>query len=533
MMAGAIAAIVCACGLVVIWVLNISAASLDHAKEFDETRLMRTVIAAQENALSKAVGDYAAWTELYDYLRGPRHLQWEADNLGPYLAKAFGVDHVFIVRRNGSLRYAYSSGPTPIRWPLPEATQRMLAGAAALAFANERPNKQVAVTGIVGIGGIPSVLAAATIRMSAIAGRPDFVLIEARELSRSYLATVGADYALGNLHTTRDRGTGLALITPSGAPSGYALAWSPARTGRDLFERVLPIVIVFGVVSWFAIAALAFVGWKVMDFIRTSETRALRAVAEANRARALAAEETTRSKSTFIASMSHELRTPLNAIIGFSEFIVSEALGPVGVDKYREYATDIRDSGYHLLNLVNDILQASKIEAGKYEPRIERVAVIDAVRESARITEVLAAKKGIRLHVHIEPPSAQVLADRQALQQVLINVISNAIKFSFEESEVHIGGDVHGSEYELSVSDQGCGIPPETLKEIGKPFVQAGDAYSRKQQGTGLGLAISVRLAEAMHGSIRIDSSVGHGTAVNLRLLLASVEAGFATATAA
>ncbi len=532
-MAGAIATIVCGCGLVVISVLSISATSLDHTAEIGESRLVRTVVRAQENALSKSVGDYAAWTELYDYLRGPPRPAWEADNLGPYLNKAFGVDHVFIVRRDGRIRYAYSSELTPTQRPLPDATQRMLAGVAAVAFANEHPDKQVAAVGIVGMNGIPMVIAAATIRTSAVAGRSDFVLIEARELNAAYLTTVGANYALGKLRAAPDRGAGFALMTPSGAPSGYALTWSPARAGRGLFERVMPTVIIFGVASWLAIVALAFVWWRVMGIIRSSETRALKAVAETNRARALAAEETSKSKSAFIASMSHELRTPLNAIIGFSEFIVSEALGPIGIKKYREYAIDIRDSGHHLLNLVNDILQTSKMEAGKFEPRIEQLDLIDAVGECVRMTEVLASKKRVHLHVRIEPPPVHVLADRQALQQILINVVSNAIKFSFDEGMVEISGGARGSTYELSVSDQGCGIPPDTLKDIGKPFVQAGDPYSRQQQGTGLGLAISLRLAQAMQGSIKIDSAVGDGTTVKICLPLAHAEASITAETAA
>ena len=532
-LAGASAMIVCACGVVIIWVLNISAVSLDRATVQGDTRLLYSVIGAQESALSKSVGDYAAWTELYEYLQGPRQLQWEADNLGPYLAKAFGVDHVFVVRRDGTIRYAYASASTAAAAPLSAATRRMLFDAAARAFADARSDRQVAVVGVIDLNGTPSLLAAAAIRRSAITGYPDFVLVEARELSGSYLASIGANYALHDLRALPDHGTGLPLIAPTGMRSGYVLSWSSAQVGRDLFERVLPTVVVFGTAAWFAMVGLGFVAWRIMEIIRAGEMRTLEAVVESSRAQARAAEETSRSKSAFIASMSHELRTPLNAIIGFSEFIISEALGPIGIKRYQEYALDIRDSGHHLLNLVNEILQASKIEAGKYQPRIECLAVVDAVHDSVRITQVLAAKKAIRMNVRVEPLCASVLADRQALQQILINVLSNAIKFSGDASVVDISGVVRDSRYELKVSDQGCGIPPATLKEIGRPFVQAEDAYRRTHQGTGLGLAISFRLAEAMHGAVKVSSSVGQGTTVTIGLPLAMAEQTDAVQTAA
>ncbi|MBU6444786.1 MAG: hypothetical protein KGR48_12855 [Alphaproteobacteria bacterium] len=525
--------IVCACSIVIIWVLHVSSVSLDGTKELGETRLLHSAIATRESALAKAVGDFAAWTELYLYLQGPRRAQWEADNLGPYLAKAFDVDHVFVVRRDGAVRYAYSSASPAGATPLSAATQRVLAATASLAFAQERPDRQVAAVGIVDLDGTPTLLAAATIRMSAITGRPNFVLMEAQQLGPSYLARIGTDYALGNLRAQSDHGTGLPLMAPNGARSGYALTWNPSTAGRALFERVLPTVIIFGAACWAAIALLLFVAWRILALIQANELRTLEAVAQTSRAQALAAEETSRSKSAFIANMSHELRTPLNAIIGFSELLLSEALGPIGVRKYREYITDIRNSGHHLLNLVNDVLQTSKIEAGKYQPRIEPVAVSEAVGESVRMTKVLAAQRRIRLNVSVEPQSAQVLADRQALQQILINVISNAIKFSRDGGVVEIAGTVREAQHELTVADYGCGIPPATLKELGKPFTQAEDAYSRRYQGTGLGLAISFRLAEAMQGAMQVSSAVGQGTTVTIRLPAVSAEGGSVVGTAA
>jgi signal transduction histidine kinase len=188
----------------------------------------------------------------------------------------------------------------------------------------------------------------------------------------------------------------------------------------------------------------------------------------------------------------------------------------VTVPKYREYLDAIHASGGHLLNVVNDILNLSKIEAGKLELALQPIHLEGAIREAAGLIEPLAQKRGIGLVTWIG--CREVVADRQALQQVLLNLLSNAIKFSPEGATVEICARETDSVCEIAVTDHGCGMAEEMLENLGKPFVQAEGAYSRTHQGTGLGLAISFMLTRGMNGKIAVTSAEGAGTTVTVTL---------------
>jgi signal transduction histidine kinase len=235
---------------------------------------------------------------------------------------------------------------------------------------------------------------------------------------------------------------------------------------------------------------------------------------EESRIRADAAEEASRSKNLFIANMSHELRTPLNAIIGFSEMMLSEALGPLGVARYRDYMRDVRSSGHHLLAVVNNLLLFAKIEAGQHRFELETLDVVEEIQYARRLLQFDAENRKISLDFERPAEAFSALADQQSLRQILLNIVGNAIKFSPVGSRVAISvrRDASPLPVTISVSDTGCGIPAQTLSELGNPFVQAEGVYSRRHQGTGLGLAICFGLAEAMGSSIRIESGEGRGT---------------------
>ena len=222
--------------------------------------------------------------------------------------------------------------------------------------------------------------------------------------------------------------------------------------------------------------------------------------------------------------MRHELRTPLNAIIGFSEIMTQEAFGPVTNNKYKEYVRLIYGGGQHLLSLVNDILLMAKIEAGQHRIKLEPLDFENEVANVVSMTQIQADKRDVRIvSLPVRPP-VRGLADQISLQQVLLNLLGNAVKFSPEKGEVRIACGCDANTYApwISVADDGCGIPPETLERLGKPFVQAEDVYARRNQGTGLGLAISFRLAEAMNVRIKIDSEVGRGTRAVLKFPLSA-----------
>jgi two-component system cell cycle sensor histidine kinase PleC len=231
----------------------------------------------------------------------------------------------------------------------------------------------------------------------------------------------------------------------------------------------------------------------------------------------LRAEAANRSKSEFLANMSHELRTPLNAIIGFSEILTNEMFGPVGSAKYSEYARDIHDSGLHLLHVINDILDMSKIEAGHMRLNSEKIDLQPMIEEVLRITSTQANDKNIDIRKRICNDLALV-CDRRALKQIMINLLSNAVKFTPEGGRIELRTHVHEGALIISVADTGIGIPPEAMRKIGQPFEQVQSQYARSQGGSGLGLAISRSLVHLHGGTMKIRSCPGKGTVVSVIL---------------
>lgn len=230
-------------------------------------------------------------------------------------------------------------------------------------------------------------------------------------------------------------------------------------------------------------------------------------------------EAANRAKSRFLATMSHELRTPLNAIIGFSEMMHAELLGPLGNKRYVEYAGSINDSGRYLLDLINDILDMSKIEAGKYELVHEPINVVKAIRLSCHMVENTVQEKGLHLSLSSAHDSFVIEGDRRAFMQIMLNLLSNAVKFTDTGGSVTINvSDNEDGHVVIAVSDTGIGIPSEKLSRIGQPFEQVSSATARSHGGTGLGLAITKKLIEMHEGELKINSVFGKGTTVTVSM---------------
>lgn len=226
------------------------------------------------------------------------------------------------------------------------------------------------------------------------------------------------------------------------------------------------------------------------------------------------AEAANQAKTLFFAHMSHELRTPLNAILGFSDVMVQEMFGPLGASRYMEYSRLIHESGSHLLELINSVLDLSKIEAGKLEILEEEFDLAPVVESALRFIRLAAERAGVRLVTDIDPAAAEIRADRRALGQMLINLFSNAVKFTPTGGEVCLTARRRDTGIEIAVSDTGSGIAPADLKRLGRPFEQTRDAAGK--EGTGLGLAL-VKAYAAMHGGdVILQSALGVGTTVRL-----------------
>ncbi|MFO0996404.1 MAG: PAS-domain containing protein, partial [Alphaproteobacteria bacterium] len=232
-----------------------------------------------------------------------------------------------------------------------------------------------------------------------------------------------------------------------------------------------------------------------------------------------AAEGANRTKSEFLANMSHELRTPLNAILGFAEIMRDQLFGPLGNPSYREYAGDIHESGSHLLNLINDILDVSKAEAGKIELVEEIVDVRDVVDSSLRLVKTRAEAGRVALETRLASDASTIFADERLMKQILLNLLTNAIKFTPAGGRVTIESGIQDSgEFVLRVTDTGIGIASEDIPKVMLPFGQVDSTLSRKHQGTGLGLPLTKSLVEIHGGHFGIASTKGEGTRITVLL---------------
>ncbi|WP_294641173.1 ATP-binding protein [uncultured Aureimonas sp.] len=242
----------------------------------------------------------------------------------------------------------------------------------------------------------------------------------------------------------------------------------------------------------------------------TFEIEAARIASDQARQRA---EEANLAKSQFLATMSHELRTPLNAILGFSEVIGEEILGPVGNETYRDYARDIHNSGQHLLDLINEILDLSRVEAGRYTLNEEAVSLVAIAKAAIGFVQMKADTKRIEIRAEFEPDLPQLWGDPRSLRQVILNLLSNAVKFTPAKGRilVRVGWTAGGGQY-VSVRDNGPGIPKEEMPLVLSSFGQGTNAIKSAEQGTGLGLPIVQALVSLHNGSFELNSAPGQGT---------------------
>jgi signal transduction histidine kinase len=228
------------------------------------------------------------------------------------------------------------------------------------------------------------------------------------------------------------------------------------------------------------------------------------------------AEDKAASRKNALVAVSHEMRTPLNAILGFSEMLESEMFGPLGNERYREYAAVIRESGKYLLNLINDTLDLARVDAGKTDLNLGRVEVLKVILDCVKTMEPLAVRSRVGFSVHIYDGVSEIVGDDMRLHQMLLNLLSNAVKFTQAGGEISIEVFRRGRFAAISVSDSGGGLSADDMARVLKPFEQT--EAGRKARGTGLGLPLTRELALLHGGELRMESAIGAGTTITILL---------------
>jgi signal transduction histidine kinase len=310
-----------------------------------------------------------------------------------------------------------------------------------------------------------------------------------------------------------------ALLVLTASEMAFTLYGDP----HDLFNFIGHVYKLFG---FYLVYRMVFVDAVRLPYLR--QTAASERIAELNRSlkervvelrrereRAL---EANQAKSEFLANMSHELRTPLNAILGYSEIMHKQMFGDLPA-RYREYSEDIFRAAGHLRAVIDDILDMSRIEAGRLKLVLEEGDLVAIVRDCVRLVEGRAREKRLNLEMRLTPDAPVTMIDHRAIAQVLLNLLSNAIKFTPAGGNIHVDAFMdRDGRIAVSVRDTGIGIAPENLERAFEPFWQGEDAHSRRHEGTGLGLSISKKLVEAHGGRIAIESRQGEGTTVTFSL---------------
>ncbi len=283
-------------------------------------------------------------------------------------------------------------------------------------------------------------------------------------------------------------------------------------------------IIVFAGISLAVLVVLTWLVWRAVDSeerwsgaLVERESRLSRQAVELAAARD-EAERANRVRGQFLANMSHELRTPLNAVLGFSEIMEREIFGPLGDRRYREFVVDIHRSGKHLLEIIGNILDLTKIDAGRLELHDEDVDIADLMRVCGRLVGESATAGGIRLGLDLPDIPVTIRGDPTRLKQIMLNLLSNAVKFTPAGNEVQLSGVVTADGFVITVTDTGIGMTPAEAELAMEPFRQIDNSLARKYEGAGLGLPLTKSLVELHDGTIEIDSAPGRGTRVVVRL---------------
>ena len=481
-----------------------------------------------QQSLERVNIDYSWWDEAIDNLVLDRNQSWIDVNIGADALLTTGTDVIFAADDQNNVWYLrYTDNRDVNLEDIRTDLNVLFQTARQQPRSNPRPE-----SGFVEINEKLYLISAAAITAQKQESSPtpisqqQHILGFLQEVDSNQLTRMGAVLRLQNLRfdtesETRRRAF-IKLKSPSSSSLG-ALTWQSSKPGTDFLIKMTPVV---GSIILIVGICTAVIGRRTTQVARRLVANehfleeknqkletSLSELAEANEQ----VKEASRAKTEFLTNVSHELRTPLNAIIGFSEIICEQRMGRVGNSKYVEYAQDINQSGAHLLSLINEILDLSKIKSGQFRLSLENIDLNDVVESGIKLFATQAESRNIDLTFERSSEEIVLSADERALRQILINLIGNALKFTPNGGRVTAKTELdRDSNIYLSIEDTGIGIPETEIKAALTPFQQVDGRLNRKHGGTGLGLPLSQQLAELHDGSLELESEPGHGTKVTI-----------------
>ena len=499
----------------------IAARSQNQAAVETSVHLTRSVIADIERRLGEQLLDYSFWDTAVANLVETPNLNWADRNVGIYMHERFDISTSFVVDATNRSVYAMVDGKRVSARP-----QEHFSGgfASLLAATRSQPKNQppTPLAGILTDGEVAHIAAVSTLTTFSRRSAPGAdiatgsTLIFTRAIDADLLKEISRNYLLRDLKfvpgTQAPADAALPLITVDGTLVGH-LTWTPEALGDELLENLLPFV----TITFLIFGVSAFVFFRRTQRIAanlTLDNLALKSARNGLREAKEVAEQANRSKTLFLANMSHELRTPLNSIIGFSEVLKDQVFGKMENPRYLSYAADINGAGKHLLNLINDILDVSKIEADELEIADELLDPVKLANDCISLVRNHADAETVILGLEHDRDLPWLVGDEVRIKQVLINLLTNAIKFTLAGGRVTLHILVNDSSIRFAVEDTGIGIAADDMPRVLAPFQQVRSDHAVAGEGTGLGVHLSKRIMELHGGSLSITSELGKGTTV-------------------